>query len=161
MRPSRPAVEGSRDTAAGVDVVARLEVVVGMYTGDFGDDGELTGEWSERPRASFAELHRDVVRTLARRCLRLDRYDAAAGWYLRLIGGDGYDESAHLGLIAALSAAGRHGEARRRYRDYVKRMREIDVRPRSLLHGVTGRAGSPDPAHFLAVSQGEPRSWSE
>ncbi|WP_326805953.1 hypothetical protein OIE49_35925 [Streptomyces sp. NBC_01788] len=123
------AVEGSRDRAAAADVVARLEVVVGMYTGDFGDDGELTGEWSDRPRAAFAELHRDVVRTLARRCLRLDRCDAAAGWYLRLIGEDGYDESAHLGLIAALSAAGRHGEARRRYRDYAKRMHEIDVRP--------------------------------
>lgn len=121
------AADGSRDTGAAVDVVARLEVVVGMYTGDFGDDGEIAGEWSERPRAAFAELHRDVVRTLARRCLRLGRCDAASGWYLRLIGDDAYDESAHLGLIAALSAAGRHGEARRRYRDYAERMQEIEV----------------------------------
>ncbi|MGA5701428.1 BTAD domain-containing putative transcriptional regulator [Peterkaempfera bronchialis] len=123
------AAQRSRDAAADADPVGRLEVAAAMYTGDFCDDGELTGEWSEQPRAALAELHRDLVRTLARRCLRLGRPDAAAGWYLRLTGQDGYDESAHLGLVAALSAAGRHGEALRRYREYVARMAEIEVRP--------------------------------
>jgi DNA-binding SARP family transcriptional activator len=42
---------------------------------------------------------------------------------------DPYDERAHLQLVSALSAAGRHGEARRAYRAYSGRMAEIDVEP--------------------------------
>ena len=38
-----------------------------------------------------------------------------------------YDEGAHLGLVAALVAAGRHGEARRRYGFYAAKMEEIAV----------------------------------
>ena len=37
------------------------------------------------------------------------------------------DEPAHLGLVAALERAGRHGEARRRFRAYCARMDEIGV----------------------------------
>ena len=40
---------------------------------------------------------------------------------------DPYDERAHLQLVRALSAAGRHGEARRMYRAYSGRMAEIAV----------------------------------
>lgn len=40
---------------------------------------------------------------------------------------DPFDEGAHLGLVAALVAAGRHGEARRRYGFYATKMEEISV----------------------------------
>jgi DNA-binding SARP family transcriptional activator len=40
---------------------------------------------------------------------------------------DAYDEEAHLGLVATLVAAGRHGEARRRYRIYGEQMGELGV----------------------------------
>ncbi|GAA0394602.1 bacterial transcriptional activator domain-containing protein [Micromonospora gifhornensis] len=70
-----------------------------------------------------------MTHRLARRYLHLGRADAAIGWYLRLVGEDGYDEPAHLGLIGALSAAGRHGEANRRHQEYVVRMAEIGVEP--------------------------------
>ncbi|MEV4626777.1 BTAD domain-containing putative transcriptional regulator [Micromonospora sp. NPDC049523] len=134
-------VEG-RDRAAELEILGRLEVVVAMYTGDFCDDGEVTGDWVERPRAVLAELHREAVQRLARRCLRLGRPEAAVGWYLRLTADDGYDESAHLGLIGALSAVGRHGEAARRYREYLDRMREIEVEPAAFPASPSSRAGT-------------------
>lgn len=126
-----------REPPGGVEVLARLEAVVALYTGDFCDDGEVTGDWVERPRAALAELHREAIRRLARRCLRMGRPESAVGWYLRLTTEDGYDESAHLGLVSALSAAGRHGEAARRYREYLGRMREIEVEPAAFPDGPT------------------------
>ncbi|MFY1670452.1 BTAD domain-containing putative transcriptional regulator [Plantactinospora sp. WMMB334] len=140
----RPGPEGgtapSGERAGDVEVLGRLEAVAAMYTGDFCDDGEVTGEWVNRPRTALAELHRELVRRLALRCLRTGRPEAAVGWYLRLTVEDGYDESAHLGLVSALSAAGRHGEAARRYRDYLGRMREIEVEPATF---PVGRAEPP------------------
>ncbi|PZG21166.1 hypothetical protein C1I95_08090 [Micromonospora craterilacus] len=118
-------------TAADGDtrLVSRLEAVVAMYTGDLCDDGEIVGDAVWRPRAVLADLHRETIHRLARRCLRLGRAEAAIGWYLRLTAEDGYDEPAHLGLVSALSAVGRHGEASRRYQEYAARMREIGVEP--------------------------------
>jgi DNA-binding SARP family transcriptional activator len=46
---------------------------------------------------------------------------------LRILERDAYDEGAHLGLVDALRAAGRHGEARRRYGFYAAKMEEIAV----------------------------------
>jgi DNA-binding SARP family transcriptional activator len=50
-------------------------------------------------------------------------------YLLRMLERDPYDEDAHLALVGALRAAGRHGEARRRYRTYEDRMSELDVEP--------------------------------
>ncbi|MFU8850242.1 BTAD domain-containing putative transcriptional regulator [Micromonospora sp. SL1-18] len=128
--PERAAVvEGAAVADREVRLVSRLEAVVARYTGDFCDDGEIVGGWVERPRAVLADLHREVIHRLARRCLQLGRTEVAIGWYLRLTVEDGYDEPAHLGLIGGLSAAGRHGEAGRRYQEYVTRMREMDIEP--------------------------------
>jgi DNA-binding SARP family transcriptional activator len=46
---------------------------------------------------------------------------------LRILELDPYDEDAHLGLVSALVAAGRHGDARRQHRFYATRMEEIGV----------------------------------
>ncbi|WP_431883313.1 BTAD domain-containing putative transcriptional regulator [Micromonospora gifhornensis] len=116
-------------TAADDRLLSQLETVVAMYAGDLRTDDEVVGAAVQRPRALLSALHREVTHRLARRYLHLDRADAAIGWYLRLVGEDGYDEPAHLGLIAALSAAGRHGEANRRHQEYVVRMAEIGVEP--------------------------------
>ena len=53
--------------------------------------------------------------------------DSATRYYLRILERDAYDEAAHLGLVGALLAAGRHGEARRRYGIYAAKMDEIAV----------------------------------
>ena len=110
-------------------LLGQLEAAIAMYTDDFCDDGEFAGDLVERPRAALADLHREAIRRLARRCMHLGRPASAIGWYMRLTAEDSYDESAHLGLIRALSATGRHGEAAQHYREYVARMREIDVEP--------------------------------
>ena len=68
-----------------------------------------------------------VARVLAERGRR--DTDAAAGYLLRILQRDQYDERAHLGLVTAFQASGAHGEARRAYRTYVQRMAELDVEP--------------------------------
>ncbi|WP_433380909.1 hypothetical protein ACQPZX_16155 [Actinoplanes sp. CA-142083] len=97
---------------------ARLEAVATLYTGEL-----CVGD--ESARVTLADLHREVLRRLAIGA----GPDAAAGWYRRIVAGERYDEAAHLGLIGALTAAGRHGEARRAYDEYAAAMREIDVAP--------------------------------
>jgi DNA-binding SARP family transcriptional activator len=42
---------------------------------------------------------------------------------------DPYHEPAHLGLVSAMAAAGRHGAARRLYGVYAGRMASLDVEP--------------------------------
>ncbi len=73
--------------------------------------------------------------------------DGATRYYLRILERDPYDEGAHLGLVAALVAAGRHGEARRRYGFYAAKMEEISVEaapfPGSTGSGAGARASSP------------------
>ncbi|MFU8872837.1 BTAD domain-containing putative transcriptional regulator [Micromonospora sp. SL4-19] len=133
--PGRAAAGGGDVPADGeLRLLRRLEAVVAMYTGDFCDDGEVAGDLVQRPRALLADLHREAIHQLSRRCLQLGRAEAAIGWYLRLTVEDSYDEPAHLGLVSALSIAGRHGEASRRYQEYVARMREIDVDPAAFPH---------------------------
>jgi DNA-binding SARP family transcriptional activator len=148
--PDRPSPAGAwppADSGARQDadrrLLAGLEAVAARYTGDFCDDGELTGDVIDRSRAALADLFREAVRRLAHRYVQLGRPEAAIGWYLRLTAADRYDEQAHLGLIGALSASGRHGEAARRYRDYLGRMDEIDVKPVAFPLIQPGTAGSP------------------
>jgi LuxR family transcriptional regulator, maltose regulon positive regulatory protein len=50
-------------------------------------------------------------------------------YLLRILERDAHDEQAHLDLMRTLSAAGRHGEARRRYHAYAAAMDEISVEP--------------------------------
>ena len=49
--------------------------------------------------------------------------------------------TSHLRLVAVLSRAGRHGEARRRFQHYVDRMRELDLEPRSFSATVNDHDG--------------------
>ena len=59
-----------------------------------------------------------VTRLLADEAAAAGDADGATRFYLRILERDVYDEAAHLGLVGALLAAGRHGEARRRYGIY-------------------------------------------
>ena len=70
-----------------------------------------------------------VARALARIEEVAGHPDAAARHYQRLLAVDPYDEAAHLGLVAALSREGQHGEARRVYDQYAERMGELGLDP--------------------------------
>ena len=68
-----------------------------------------------------------IARSLAEAAAADGEADAATRYYLRILERDAYDEGAHLGLVSALVAAGRHGEGRRRYGFYAAKMDEIAV----------------------------------
>ncbi len=70
-----------------------------------------------------------VLRGLATLSDRLNDIDAALAWHLRLLEENPFDEVSHLGVVSTLASAGRHGEARRRYRLYTERMRQNNREP--------------------------------
>ena len=110
--------------------IAGLERAAAGYTGDYleGDDEPWAGE----TRVELRALADQVRRELARLLLDGDRPDAAIPWLVGLVADDPYDEASHRTLVGALSRAGRHGEARRRYALYAARMAELGAEPAAL-----------------------------
>jgi ATP/maltotriose-dependent transcriptional regulator MalT/DNA-binding SARP family transcriptional activator len=110
------------------DAIARLAAAVAVYTGDFLEDDPYQ-DWvtplAEELRATYVAL----LQALATRLRQAGDVDGVVRYTLRLLEQDPYDEEAHLELVSVLLAAGRLGEARRRYQIYVNRMSEIDVDP--------------------------------
>ena len=84
-------------------------------------------DWASAVREEAIASYASVLRALGEAALGRGDHDAVVRYQLRIIERDAWDERAHLDLIACLQAAGRHGEARRRYGAYVARMREIDL----------------------------------
>jgi DNA-binding SARP family transcriptional activator len=80
-------------------------------------------------REEARAVYISVASTLAELASATADRDTAIGYRLRVLERDGYDERSHLGLVSELSAAGRHGEARRAYRNYVDRMQRIGAEP--------------------------------
>ena len=113
------------------DTTARLKAAVAVYTGDFLEDDPYQ-EWAttlaEEVRATYIAL----LRTLSQRLGDTGDTDAVVRYTLRLLERDRYDEEAHRNLVRVLLDAGRLGEARRHYQNYVRQMAEIDVRPSPL-----------------------------
>jgi DNA-binding SARP family transcriptional activator len=105
---------------------ARLERAELAYTGDLFEDDPYP-DWAVDLREEARLAYLEVVRKLAE--LAQTSHDGAARsrYLLRLIERDPFDEQAHLDLVRLLAGSGRHGEARRRYRLYCRRMEEIEV----------------------------------
>lgn len=108
------------------DAVELLEAAEEAYAGDALEEDPYE-DWSTGLREEARAAYIGVVAGLAAIARRRGDSEASARYLLRLLARDPYDEGAHLGLVATLDGAGRHGEARRRYRMYVERMRELDV----------------------------------
>ena len=110
--------------------VAMLAAVEARYTGDLFEDDPYV-DWYVPLREEARAVYLNVTRELA--SIRADSgdLDDAIRLYLRLLEREPFDEPAHLALVSALSAVGRHGDARRRYQHYADRMRELDLEPRS------------------------------
>jgi ATP/maltotriose-dependent transcriptional regulator MalT/DNA-binding SARP family transcriptional activator len=96
------------------------------YAGDFLEE-DAYEDWAEPLREELKEAYVQVARAIADDAAARGDVDAAARHLLRVLERDPYDERAHLGLVAALAGAGRHGEARRFFRAYRARMDEIGV----------------------------------
>jgi DNA-binding SARP family transcriptional activator len=118
---------GMRAFRAGEDdYVELLESAETAYAGDFLEEDRYE-DWASACRDEARAAYADVLRTLAG--VEAQGEARSATYHLRALALDPYDEEMHLALVSMLIAGGRHGEARRAYRHYVDRMREIDVEP--------------------------------
>jgi DNA-binding SARP family transcriptional activator len=86
-------------------------------------------DWASGLRDEARVAYVRVARTLADRAAASGEHDGAAGYLLRILQRDVYDERAHLALVRSFVGGGAHGEARRAYRAYVSRMEELGVEP--------------------------------
>ena len=93
------------------------------YTGDFLAEDRYE-DWASDLREQAREAYASAVRERAR---VTKKDDEAVRAYLQLLEHDPYDATAHAELIARLDGSGRHGEAIRRRRGYIRAMREIGV----------------------------------
>jgi DNA-binding SARP family transcriptional activator len=118
------------DAAAGLrtDAIPLLVAAECAYTGDFLEEDPYE-DWSIELREEARLTYLQVAAALAEHAAEVGEHVAASRYCLRILERDRYSETAHLALVRALVAVGSHGEARRRYRTYVLRMREIDVEP--------------------------------
>lgn len=106
----------------------RLAAAEAVYGGDFLEE-DLYEEWAEPLREEAQAAYIQVTRALAAGAQNRGNHDDAARYLLRVLERDPYDEPAQVALVGSLAAAGRHGEARRFYRAYCARMREIGIEP--------------------------------
>ena len=125
--------KGDHEAAA-----APLRCARQIYAGDFLEE-DLYEEWAVEAREEARSRLITILRLLAR--LAAGRGDdESAGQYLgQLLEREPYDEDAWLALIAGQLRLRRHGEARRRYAAYARRMGELEVVPVALADAVSCR----------------------
>lgn len=115
-----------RRTGRSAEATRLLRSAERAYTGDFLDDSPYD-DWAAPTREHVRTIYLQVLRAMARDAEAEGDHPAAIRRYLELLQHDRYDEPAHLDLVAALDRTGSHGEARRRYQLYVRRMADLDV----------------------------------
>jgi len=103
-----------------------LEHAERAYAGGYLPE-DASEDWSVALREETRSTYVAVARALAGAASASGDLEAAVRYRLRILELDRYDEEAHLGLVSALVAAGRHGDARRQHRAYATRMEEIGV----------------------------------
>ncbi len=96
-----------------------------LYLGEFLAE-EPYEQWAVQVREEVRGRYAAVLRALVQ---VVRDPDQQVGYLIRMLELDSYDEGVHVRLVKALRAAGRHGEARRRYQVYLEQMNEIGVRP--------------------------------
>ena len=108
------------------EALAHFEAAEALYAGEFLEE-DAYEDWASAVREDAIASYASVLRALGEAALARGDHDAVVRYQLRIIERDAWDEGAHLDLISCLQAAGRHGEARRRYDAYAARMCEIDL----------------------------------
>ncbi|MGH3897196.1 MAG: AfsR/SARP family transcriptional regulator [Pseudonocardiaceae bacterium] len=116
------------------DATERLRAAVAAYTGNFLEE-DAHQDWATPLAEEVRATHIALLRALAARLRQTGDIDGVIRYLLQLLGQDPFDEQAHLDLVNIQFDAGHLGEARRHYRSYVRRMKEIDVYPQPLPQG--------------------------
>ena len=111
------------DDAGAFDHLRRAE---SLYAGDFLEEDPYQ-DWSVALREEARDCYIKVARALAERAAARGDDEAAVRYLLRILERDAFDEQAYLELVGTLTAAGRHGEARRWYGVYSRQMGEIGI----------------------------------
>jgi ATP/maltotriose-dependent transcriptional regulator MalT/DNA-binding SARP family transcriptional activator len=124
LRDARAGLEGGGSSRS----VLVLRAAEAAYAGDFLEE-DVYADWASGLRDEARVAYVRVARTLADRAAASGDHDGAAGYLLRILQRDVYDERAHLALVRSFVGGGAHGEARRAYRAYVSRMEELGVEP--------------------------------
>ncbi len=124
----------ARDAGDALDLVIAAE---SGYTGGFLEDDPYQ-EWAQSLAEDVRATHIALLRALVARLRRAGDVDRVVRYLLRLLDHDAFDERAHLDLIGMHVDAGHYGEARRRYRLYTARMKEMGVAPRPMPGGMRG-----------------------
>jgi DNA-binding SARP family transcriptional activator/tetratricopeptide (TPR) repeat protein len=135
----RPGAMDAEADEAAADLLATAEA---GYAGDFLEEDPYE-DWAAPLREEARAAYLAVARALAGRASASGGHDLAVRYHLRVLERDPFDEAAHLGLVMTLTAAGRHGEARRRYRFYVERMDEIGVETEPFPAGTSPARAAP------------------
>jgi len=120
-----------------------LQSVEDLYAGDFLDE-DAYEPWSADCREQARIAACDASRTLARRAARQADDEGACRHLRRVLERDPHDEEAWLLLMATLVRIRRHGEARRAYAAYARRMNEVGVVPAPFDR--SGAAAAPEAA---------------
>ncbi len=108
--------------------LALLEAATRSYAGDFLEENSYD-DWAVVAREEARSAYVAASRVLATHAAAGADPEAAVPHFLRILELDRYDEQANLGLVSALTAAGRHGEAHRHYLNYRRAMDELGVEP--------------------------------
>lgn len=124
--------------------IPHLEIAAELHSGEFLEE-DLYEDWSIPLREEVRTTHLSVLRALAEADEQAGRVDRSLDWWRRLIDHDPFDEPAHLSLVTGLAILRRHGQSRRRYLDYVRRMAELGAEP-APYPGRSGPAGTPPSA---------------
>ncbi|HKP17725.1 MAG TPA: tetratricopeptide repeat protein [Gaiellaceae bacterium] len=130
LREAEDALRLAR-AADSADAQEALALAEERYAGEFLEDDPYE-DWAAALREEARAAYMAVARELGALHALAGDADAAERYLLRVLARDPHDEEAHLALVDALAHAGRHGEARRRYRMYVDRMAEIEIEPAPL-----------------------------
>ena len=115
--------KGDADAAA-----APLRRARQIYAGDFLEE-DLYEDWAVEAREEARSRLLMILRLLARLAAERGDDESASQYLGQLLEREPYDEDAWLALIAGQLRLRRHGEARRRYAAYARRMGELDVVP--------------------------------
>lgn len=132
LRRAKAALEEHR--RSGPNALAGLVAAEATHTGEFLEDDPYE-EWAASVAEEVRATHLALLRALVSRLRQAGEVDEVVRYSLRLLDKDRFDEQAHLGLVRLLLAAGRHGEARRRYRIYQQAMVELGIAPQPLQPG--------------------------